>query len=94
MRAFVYLACNLTGTRRLDTPPEAGDLANHLAIFTLIMTGGREYGFALLRKSPVSDDYLLFSEEHQAIFLISESHAQWFLRSAKDFLESPAPQHE
>jgi len=87
MRAIIYLACNLTGIRRLDSLPEPEDITKSLSFFTLILTGDREYVFALLRKSPVSEDYLLFSQEHQAIFLIPESDAQWFLRSAEDFLE-------
>lgn len=87
MRALVYMVCHLTGTRRLDNFPlsDSADIANSLARLTIILTGGREYNFAILRKSPVSDDYLLFSEEDQAVFLIPESSAEWFLRSAADF---------
>lgn len=87
MRAFVYVVCNLRGTRRLDILPEPEEIANSLAHFSLILTGYREYRFALLRRSPVSDEYLLFSQEHQAIFLVSEPTAQWFLRGAGDFME-------
>jgi len=87
MRAFVYLACHLTGIRPLDILPKTDDIANSIARFSLILTGGREYKFAFLRKSPVNEDYLLFSEEHQAVFLVPASSAEWFLRGAGDFLK-------
>ena len=86
LRAFVYIACHLTG-RSLDILPEVDDIVNSLARFTLILTGGREYHFAVLRKSPVGEDYFLFSEEHQSIFRIANTDAELFLRSAGDFLE-------
>ena len=86
LRALVYLACHLTG-RPLDIRAEADDIANSLARFSLILTGGREYYFAVLRQSPVNEDYFLFSEEAQAVFLVSGSEAQWFLKGAEDFLE-------
>jgi hypothetical protein len=86
MRALVYMACHLRGIRRLDKISLSGaDIADSLARLTIILTGGSEYNFAILRKSPVSDDYLLFSEEDQAVFLISASTAEWFLRNAADF---------
>ncbi|MDR2434976.1 MAG: hypothetical protein LBD47_10475 [Treponema sp.] len=91
MRALLYLACHLKG-RRLDKfSPNAAALADSLARLSLILTGGREYNFALLRKSPVSDEYLLFSEEEQAVFLIPESSAEWLLRGAVDFFIPAAP---
>ena len=86
MRALVYLACHLTG-RTLDIPPTADDIANSIARYTLILTGGSEINFAVLRKSPVGEDYFLFSEDHQSIFRISGKDAEWFLSSAEDFLE-------
>ena len=86
MRALVYLAGHLTATRHLDTfLPKAEDIANSLARFTLILSGGRENNFAILRKSPVSDEYLLFFEEQQSVFLVSAADAEWFLRSAAEF---------
>ena len=87
MRAITYLACHLEGIRRLDTVVGEADIKDPLAHFSLILEGGREYNYLILRKSPVSDDYLLFSEEDQCIFVISRSSAEWFLRSAEDFLE-------
>ena len=87
MRAFIYIACHLKGIRVLDILPEAGDIANSIARFSLILTGGREYHFAFLRKSPVGEDYLLFSEEHQSVFVVSGSNAEWFLSNAGDFPE-------
>jgi hypothetical protein len=92
MRALVYMACHLRG-RRLDklSLSDSADIANSLARITIILTGGAEYNFAVLRKSPVGDEYLLFSEEEQAVFLISESSAEWFLRGAADFFIPTAP---
>jgi hypothetical protein len=87
MRAFVYLACNLKAASRLDIIPESNDIANALAFFSLILSEGREYGFVLLQQSLVTSDYLLFSYEHQAVFLISQQDAAWFLRSSNDFFE-------
>lgn len=87
MRATAYTACHLPGIRDLKIIPEAQDIANSLSRFTLILTGGREQNFYILRKSPVGDDYLLFSEEQQSVFLVSAADAEWFLQSAEDFLE-------
>jgi len=86
MRAFIYIACHLTG-RPLNILPEVDDIANSIVRFSLILTGGRENNFAILRKSPVGEDYFLFSEEHQSVFRISGSDAEWFLLNAGDFLE-------
>ena len=88
MRALVYMAGHLPGLRRLDnfSLPDAAYIANSLARFTLILAGGHENNFAILQKSPVSDDYLLFFEEQQSVFLISRSNAELFLRSPEDFL--------
>jgi hypothetical protein len=80
MRALVYAACHLTGIRRLDTfSLQESDIENPLARVTLILTGDRESNFAILRKSPVGSEYLLFSEDEQCVFLISASIAKLFL---------------
>ena len=88
MRALIYLAAHLPGIRRLDSfsLPDAADIENSLSRFTLILTGGHENNFAILRESPVSDEYLLFFEEQQSTFLISRSSAELFLRNPEDFL--------
>ena len=86
LRAFVYIASHLSG-RLLDIEIGLDDIANSIARITLILTGSREINFAILRKSPVGEDYFLFSEEHQSVFRISGTYAEWFLYSAEDFLE-------
>jgi hypothetical protein len=79
--ALLYLAGHLSGTRRLDALPlSAADIANSLVRITLILEGGSERRFAVLRKSPLDDGYLLFSEDEQRVYLIPESSAEWFLR--------------
>jgi hypothetical protein len=92
MRALVYMACHLTGIRRLDklAPPDDGDMANSLARFTLILTGNREYNFAILRENPVGDGYFLFFAEEKSLFLIPGASAEWFLRKDTDFLSEAA----
>ena len=87
MRAAAYTACHLPGIRDLKIIPEAQDIANSLSRFSLILTGGREQNFYILRKSPATDDYLLFSEERQTVFLVSPADAEWFLQGAEDFME-------
>jgi hypothetical protein len=91
MRALLYAACHLRG-RRLDGFPLPGAAApgDSLARVTLILSGDREYNFTILRKSPVSGEYLLFFGEEQAVFLIPGSSAEWFLRGAADFFSPGA----
>jgi hypothetical protein len=80
MRALAYAACHLNGIRRLDTfDLQEPYIENPLARFTLILTGGRDSNFAILQKSPVGGEYLLFSEDEQCVFLISGSSAELFL---------------
>ena len=87
MRALVYFSGNLPGIRRLDNfpIPDAEEIENSLARFSLILTGGHEYNFAILRQSHISDDYFLFFEEQLSTFLISQSTAEWFLRDPESF---------
>jgi hypothetical protein len=89
MRALVFAAAHLRAMRRLDnySPPQAEDIEKSSARFTLILSDGRENNFAILQKSPVSDGYLLYFEEQKAVFLISQSNAEWFLRSAEELLD-------
>ena len=89
MRALIYTASHLTGIRRLEnyTIPSDDEIKNSLARFSLILSDGRENNFAILKKSPATNDYLLFFEEAKSVFVVSRSNAEWFLRGIGDFLE-------
>ena len=84
MRALIYKACHLTALRLLDNHPlpQKSETEKAPARFSLILSDGREYNFILLGKSSVDNNYLLYSEGQESVFLISEENARWFLANA------------
>jgi hypothetical protein len=88
LRAFVYAACHLSGTREIKDLSLAESLGinNPLARVTLIKTDGAEVRLSILSRNAVTGEYYLFSEDHQAIYMIPASSAEIFLESERAFM--------
>jgi hypothetical protein len=88
LRAFIGAACRLTGSRKLPDASVAETLGlnDPLARVTLIKTDGTNVKFSVLSRSEISGEYYVFSEEHQAVYMVSAADAEIFLRSESAFL--------
>ncbi len=87
LRALVYAASHLTGSRK-NTDPESwagygyGDAQ---AVVSLFRQDGSTVSFAVLMQNPIDQNYYVFSEDEQAVFLVSQKDVELFLRGDREF---------
>ena len=87
LRALCYAVGHLNGSRKnTDQKSWQGfGIESPLARVTIFKTDGQSENFAVLSQNPIDQNYYLFSETHQAVYLISKREAELFLRQEEDF---------
>lgn len=87
LRTLIYAACHLTGSRKNSDPESWKDYGygNAQSVVSLFRQDGSVESFTVLMQSPIDQNYYVFSESQQAVYLVSKQDAQLFLRAEKDF---------
>ncbi len=87
LRALIYAACHLTGSRKNTDPDswEAYGYGSPQAMVSLFKADGTTVNFAILTQNPIDQNYYVFSQDEQAVYLVSKKEAELFLREEKDF---------
>lgn len=88
LRALLYAACNLTGSRRITDRSafERYGLSAPRAGVTLYLSDGGTRSFSILAENPLDGGSYLHWQEEDAVYLVPGLVAELFLRSEADFL--------
>lgn len=88
LRAFLYAAGHLSGSRKVDDKTKFDALGkdNPRADITIFLADGSERMYQVLADNPLGESTYFYSRDSQAVYLVAKEVAGLFLRSEKEFL--------
>lgn len=88
MRAVIYAACHISSSRKMTDPQSFSQYGaeNPFATVTIFLTDGTQRILQVLLDNPLDESTYLYDEAESAVYLVSRSVTDLFLRSEKDYL--------